>query len=210
VLVVDDHALFRRSLRTLLEEAGRHAVTEAADGRQAIQAVRETMPDVVLMDLNMPGLGGVDATREIMRLAPLTRVVIVTVSDRDEDVMQAIVAGACGYVLKDASVDEVLRAISAAAAGESLLSPYIAGKLLQRVRAATEPPPPLEPGDAHLTPRELEILRLVASGKDNAQIAAALSISAKTVKNHVSSIFAKLHIQNRIQAAVYAVRTGLA
>jgi NarL family two-component system response regulator LiaR len=175
-----------------------------------VQEVLANNPEVVLMDLNMPALNGVDATREIMRLAPLTRVVILTVSDRDEDVMEAIYAGACGYLLKDSSVEEVLRGISAAAAGESLISPYIAARLLQRLRAASEAGDVPGEARAKLSNRELDVLKLIAMGKDNAQIARELSISPKTVKNHISSIFVKLHIENRIQAAVYAVRSGIA
>ena len=207
VLLVDDHDLFRTGLRTLLEEQGIHIVAEASDGAAAVARVREHAPDVVLMDINMPVMNGVEATREITRLAPLSHVVVLTISDDDGDVIDAVLAGASGYLLKDASVDELLRGIQAAAAGDSLMSPTIASKVIQRVRAAS-------PGDtgrprAELSERELDVLRLVANGKDNAHIARELHISPKTVKNHISNILMKLGIENRIQAAVYAVRTGL-
>ena len=206
VLLVDDHDLFRAGLRTLLEEQGVRVVGEAADGAQALARVREHAPDVVLMDINMPVMNGVDATREIARSSPLARVVVLTISDADADVIDAILAGACGYLLKDASIDELLRGIDAAVAGDSLMSPVVAGKLVQRIRASTS-----DPGlrRAELSERELDVLRLIANGKDNATIAGALHISPKTVKNHISNILMKLQIQNRIQAAVYAVRSGI-
>jgi DNA-binding NarL/FixJ family response regulator len=206
VLLVDDHDLFRAGLRTLLEELGVRIVAEAADGAQAVARVREHAPDVVLMDINMPVMTGVEATREIARLAPLTRVVVLTISDSDDDVIDAILAGAYGYLLKDSSIDELLRGIDAAAGGDSLVSPAVATKLVQRIRASTASPgtPRVE-----LSERELDVLRLIAGGNDNATIAAALHISPKTVKNHISNILMKLGIENRIQAAVYAVRSGL-
>ena len=206
VLLVDDHDLFRAGLRTLLEEQGVRIVAEAPDGAQAVARVREHAPDVVLMDINMPVMTGVDATREIARLAPLTRVVVLTISDSDGDVIDAILAGACGYLLKDSSIDELLRGIDAAAGGDSLMSPAVATKLVQRVRASS-----VAPGTprTELSERELDVLRLIANGNDNAAIAAALHISPKTVKNHISNILMKLGIENRIQAAVYAVRSGL-
>ena len=208
VLLVDDHDLFRTGLRNLLEEQGVQIVGEAANGQDAIRCVREVAPDVVVMDLSMPGMSGVDATREITSIAPLTRVVVLTISDQDEDVMDAIVAGACGYLVKDSSIQELIRGITAASVGESLISPPIAAKVLQRMRAVT-----LDKGAerirAELSERELEVLRLIANGKDNSQIAEALHISPKTVKNHISNILMKLQIENRIQAAVYAVRSGI-
>jgi DNA-binding NarL/FixJ family response regulator len=210
VLLVDDHDLFRTGLRTLLEEQGVEIVGEAANGDQAVRLVEEHAPDVVLMDLEMPGKRGIDATREINAVAPLTRVVVLTISDQDADVMDAVVAGACGYLLKDASIQDLLRGISAASRGESLISPAIAAKVLQRVRASS---PDLEAAETlmtQLSDRELQVLKLIANGKDNAQIAGELFISAKTVKNHISNILLKLSIENRIQAAVYAVRSGLA
>ena len=209
VLLVDDHDLFRTGLRNLLEERGLHVVGEAATGAEAVRAVRELAPDVVVMDLNMPGMSGVEATRQITGLSPLTRVVVLTISDQDGDVLNAILAGACGYLLKDASIDELLRGIEAAAAGDSLISPAIATKVLQRVRAASAEPSIEETIRSELSDREIEVLKLIANGKDNAQIAAELHISPKTVKNHISNILMKLQIENRIQAAVYAVRSGI-
>jgi len=171
---VDDHDLFRTGLRNLLEEQAVQVVGEADNGTDALRLVREVAPDVVVMDLNMPGISGVEATRQISMFAPLTRVLVLTISDQDGDVMDAIMAGACGYLLKDAAIDDLLRGIHSAAVGESI-----------------------------------QVLKLIANGKDNAQIAADLHISPKTVKNHISNILMKLQIQNRIQAAVYAVRSGI-
>ena len=209
VLLVDDHDLFRSGLRNLLAEQGLQIVAEAAAGSDAIRIVRELAPDVVVMDLNMPGMTGVEATRHITALAPLTRVVVLTISDQDADVLDAILAGACGYLLKDASIDELLRGIHAAAQGESLISPTIAGKVLQRVRAASAQPDFEKTIRSELSEREIEVLKLIANGKDNAQIAGELHISPKTVKNHISNILMKLQIENRIQAAVFAVRSGI-
>jgi len=209
VLIVDDHDLFRTGLRNLLEEEGVVIVGEAGTGAEAVRIVRELAPDVVVMDLNMPGMGGVDATRHITEAAPLTRVVMLTISDEDSDVMDAILAGACGYLLKDASIQDLVTGIGAAARGESLISPHIAAKVLQRVRATSAQPEIAEIIHAELSDREIEVLKLIANGKDNALIAAELHISPKTVKNHISNILMKLQIDNRIQAAVYAVRSGI-
>ncbi len=208
VLLVDDHDLFRTGLRSLLEDQGVTIVAEASDGFDAVIKARELSPEIVLMDINMPGMNGVEATREITRERPLTRVVVLTISDSDGDVIDAVLAGACGYLLKDASIDELLRGIDAAAAGDSLMSPQVTGRLLQRVRATSAPDTHPLPR-AELSARELDVLKLIANGKDNAEIARALFISPKTVKNHISNILMKLGIQNRIQAAVYAVRSGI-
>jgi DNA-binding NarL/FixJ family response regulator len=209
VLIVDDHDLFRTGLRNLLEEQGVLIVGEAGTGAEAVRIVRELAPDVVVMDLNMPGMGGVEATRHITEAAPLTRVVMLTISDEDSDVMDAILAGACGYLLKDASIQDLVAGIRAAARGESLISPHIAAKVLQRLRATSAQPEIAEIIHAELSDREIEVLKLIANGKDNALIAAELHISPKTVKNHISNILMKLQIDNRIQAAVYAVRSGI-
>jgi DNA-binding NarL/FixJ family response regulator len=209
VLIVDDHDLFRTGLRNLLEEQGVQISGEAASGSEAVRSVRELAPDVVVMDLNMPDMGGVEATRHISAVAPLTRVLVLTISDEDADVMDAILAGACGYLLKDASIEELMAGIRAAWRGESLISPGIAAKVLQRVRATSANPEIADTIRSELSDREIEVLKLIANGKDNAVIAAELHISPKTVKNHISNILMKLQIDNRIQAAVYAVRSGI-
>jgi DNA-binding NarL/FixJ family response regulator len=209
VLIVDDHDLFRTGLRNLLEEQGVQIVGEAASGAEAVKIVRDLAPDVVVMDLNMPGMGGVDATRHITSIAPLTRVVMLTISEEDSDVMDAILAGACGYLLKDSSIQDLMAGIRAASRGESLISPNIAAKVLQRIRATSTQPEIANQIRAELSDREIEVLKLIANGKDNAVIANELHISPKTVKNHISNILMKLQIDNRIQAAVYAVRSGI-
>jgi DNA-binding NarL/FixJ family response regulator len=209
VVVVDDHDLFRTGLRNLLEEQGVNVVGDAANGETAIRLARELAPDVVIMDLNMPGLTGVETTRKLAGIAPLTRVVVLTISADDDDVMDAVMAGACGYLLKDSSIQDLIVGIRAAAAGESLISPQIAGKLLQRLRSQSTSGDAAATIRAELSDREIEVLKLIANGKDNAQIARDLFISPKTVKNHISNILMKLQIENRIQAAVYAVRSGI-
>ncbi|MGH3052041.1 MAG: response regulator [Gaiellaceae bacterium] len=209
VVIVDDHDLFRTGLKNLLEEQGVQVIGEAANGRDALRLVSELAPDVVIMDLNMPGISGVDTTRQLAAVAPLARVVVLTISADDDDVMNAVVAGACGYLLKDSSIQDLVAGIIAAAAGESLISPQIASKVLQRLRSQTAHVDAAETIRAELSDREIEVLKLIANGKDNAQIAGELFISPKTVKNHISNILMKLQIDNRIQAAVYAVRSGI-
>jgi DNA-binding NarL/FixJ family response regulator len=209
VVIVDDHDLFRTGLRNLLEEQGIQVVGEAAAGSDAVRSVRELAPDVVVMDLNMPGMTGVEATRQITGIAPLTRVLVLTISDQDSDVLDAILAGACGYLLKDSSIQDLMSGIRAASIGESLISPNIASKVLQRVRSTSSVSAIAETIRAELSDREIQVLKLIANGKDNAMIAAELHISPKTVKNHISNILMKLQIDNRIQAAVYAVKSGI-
>ena len=209
VLLVDDHDLFRTGLKNLLEEQGVQVVGEAPNGQTALRLVPELVPDVVIMDLNMPGLSGVETTRHLTGMAPLARVVVLTISVDDDDVMDAVMAGACGYLLKDSSIDELLTGIRAAADGESLISPQIAVKVLQRLRSQGKSEDAAETIRAELSDREIEVLKLIANGKDNAEIARELFISPKTVKNHISNILMKLQIENRIQAAVYAVRSGI-
>jgi len=210
VLLVDDHDLFRTGLRNLLEEQDSlEVVGEAATGLEAVEQVRDLSPDVVVMDLNMPGMGGVEATRHIAEIAPLARVLVLTISDEDSDVTDAVLAGACGYLLKDSKIEILIDGICAAARGEALISPHIAAKVLQRIRATSAQPEIEEMIRAELSAREIEVLKLIANGKDNALIAAELHISPKTVKNHISNILMKLQIDNRIQAAVYAVRSGI-
>jgi two-component system, NarL family, nitrate/nitrite response regulator NarL len=209
VVLVDDHDMFRAALRTLLEDHGPiRVVGEASNGEGGVDLARELTPDVVIMDLSMPGRGGVEATRQIVAESPYSAVVVLTVSDDAGDVVDAIVAGACGYLLKSASADELAAGIRAAATGNAIISPTIAARLLRHVREAADPA--RERADMpHLSTRELEVLRLVAAGRDNAEIAAVLEISPKTVKNHISNILMKLQMQNRIQAAVFAVRRGI-
>ena len=209
VLLVDDHDIYRAGLRGLLVEQGVDIVGEASTGEAALELVQEKGPNVVVMDLNMPGIGGIEATRRITTLAPLTRVVMLTVSSDQPDVLEAILAGACGYLLKSATTQEIVAGIGAAARGDALLSPSIAAKLLERVRETPPERTAPDPAAAELTDRELEVLRLLASGMDNGEIGNALFISGSTVKNHISSILVKLQIENRIQAAVYAVRAGI-
>ena len=209
VVLVDDHALFRSGLRELLEQYGVDVAGEAEDGASALEVVRDTAPDVVLMDVTMPGMSGIEATMRIRAVAPTAQVIMLTVSPDEQDVEEAIYAGACGYLLKDAPTREILAAIRAAAAGESHLSPRIAANILQRVRTSPDRPPNPEEARAELTARETEVLRLIAEGKDNTQIAKELFISVQTVKNHVSNILAKLEVENRVQAAVLAVQRRL-
>jgi len=210
VLLVDDHEIYRAGLRGLLVEAGTDIVGEAATGEGALELVEEKHPNVVIMDLNMPGIGGIEATRQITTLAPLTRVIMLTVSSAAPDITDAVLAGACGYLLKSATTQEIVSGIAAAARGDALLSPSVAARLLERVRETPVRPSVPDPASASLTDREIEVLRLLASGMDNAEIGRTLFISPSTVKNHISSILLKLQIENRIQAAVYAVRSGLA
>lgn len=203
-MVVDDHELFRGGLVGLLEERGIRVVAEAALAQEAIEMVDERNPDVILMDLNMPGMSGVEALQRLTAIAPLKRVVVITVMADEESVMGALLAGACGYVLKDQPIDQIVESIRAAARGESLLSPRIASRLVRRLR---EPEDTDSHGtDPQLTARELEVLQLVAQGVDNQEIAKSLYLSEHTVKNHVSNILLKLQVENRLQAAVRAVR----
>ena len=208
VIVVDDHEMFRRGLIGLLEERGIQVFGEAMLAADAIEQATEMGPGVVLMDLTMPGMSGIEATQRLAAVAPLARVLVLTVSADDRHVMDALLAGACGYLLKDSTVDQIVEGIRAAARGESSISPSIAGHLIRRLREPSE----IEPAIAgpELTPRELEVLDLVARGLDNSEIAEALFLSQHTIKNHVSSILIKLQVQNRLQAAVRAVRSGLA
>ena len=209
VVLVDDHELFRGGLRDILEDQGITVVGEAPDGARGVELVAELAPDVAVMDLNMPGMSGVEATRVLAARAPATRVLVLTISSDDGDVMEAMLAGACGYLLKDASVEELAAGIRATAAGESSISPRIAGRLLRRLREDHPDASAPKTADGDLSEREIEVLRLLAEGKGNAEIADQLFISPKTVKNHIASILAKLQIENRIQAAVYAVRHGI-
>ena len=209
VMVVDDHRLFREGVRKLLEEHQVTVVAEAEDAASAVALAAECTPDVALMDLSLPGASGIDATKRVLRVSPHTGVLILSVSAAEDDIFEAIHAGACGYLLKDSSAEEILAGIGAAAAGQSTLSPQVAALLLRRFRRSPRATELAEPVVPKLTERELEVLSLIAAGKENAEIADALVISQHTVKNHVSAILDKLGLENRIQAAVFGVRKGL-
>jgi DNA-binding NarL/FixJ family response regulator len=210
VLVVDDHDLFRTGLASLLsEQEDIEVVAQASNGRLGVRLARELRPRVILMDLRLPGIDGVDATRAIVERDPSVRVIALTVADGEADVAAAVLAGACGYLVKDAPMDNVVLAVRAAARGESWLSQGAAAALMERLRSQHVEPEPEVCGAESLSPRELEVLRLMARGMENSEIAAELQISPRTAKNHVSSILGKLGLTNRIEAATYAVRRGL-
>ena len=209
MVVVDDQELVRTAVKKSLGDHEMEIVGEAVDGENAVELVAELAPDVVVMDLGLPGMSGIEATRKLATVAPVCRVLVLTGSGEQHDVLDAIMAGACGYLLKNATAEEIADAVRAAAAGESVISRSVAGRLLDQVRGRDTD---AEPGDAiraTLTEREVEVLKLVASGKENSEIARDLFISRKTVQNHMSSILAKLQLENRIQAAVAAVRGGI-
>ena len=207
VLVVDDHAVVREGLRALISaKPGMTVVGEAADGVEAVQKARSLQPDVILMDLVMPRKDGIEAIDEITGENPKARVLVLTSFAADDKVFPAIKAGAQGYVLKASPSRVLIRAILDVHRGEPSLSPTIASKLMQELGRS----PDLRPAEEPLTGREVEVLRLVAQGLSNADIAGALSISPPTVRSHVSSILGKLHLANRTQAALYALREGIA
>ena len=215
VLIVDDHAMVRQGLRTFLSLHDTiEVVGEAANGVEAVEQVRQLRPNVVLMDLVMPELDGIEATRRIRTLSPETQVLALTSFTEDEKVFPAIEAGALGYLLKDVLPDDLVQAIEAAYRGEAQLHPDITKKLMGQVAARArhpEPAPPhaSKPAPDELTERELEVLRLIATGLSNREIAQALTIAEKTVKTHVSNILSKLHLADRTQAAIYALHEGL-
>jgi DNA-binding NarL/FixJ family response regulator len=184
-------------------------VGEAPNGKVAVQMAHDLHPDVVVMDYSMPVMDGIEATRAIMADDPAARVFMLTITADETHVLDAMLAGACGYELKDASAANLVYGITAAAQGQSLISPRIAAHLVKRLREVGTARPAAADQAGDLTTREVEILRLVAEGKENSQIATELYISPKTVKNHVASILDKLSIENRIQAAVFAVRVGI-
>jgi DNA-binding NarL/FixJ family response regulator len=208
LLIADDHAAFRAGLRALLETAGDVTVVgEAGTGHEAIAAVVALHPDVVLMDVNMPGLDGVEATRRIVDASPHVAVLVLTMHEDDETVFAAVRAGARGYLLKGSQRAEILRAVRAVVAGEAIFGPAVARRLMAYfARPAPRPDPAAFP---ELTEREREILDLVARGRSNADITAALVLSPKTVRNHVSNIFSKLQVRDRSEAIVRAREAGM-
>jgi DNA-binding NarL/FixJ family response regulator len=211
VLIADDHELFRRGLRMVLDdETDIEVVGEAGDGQQAVELARDQLPDVVVMDVRMPVLSGIEATRRIKEEEPNTRILVLTISDEEDDLYEAIRAGASGYLLKEISIDEIGDAVRSIDGGQSMISPSMASKLLDEFAAMVrkeqrkaEVPAP------RLTPREMEVLQHVAQGMNNREIAKALFISENTVKNHVRNILEKLHLHSRMEAVVYAVREKL-
>jgi DNA-binding NarL/FixJ family response regulator len=211
VLVVDDHALFRRGLEIVLaQESDIEVVGEAGDGAEAVEQAADLLPDVVLMDVRMPRRSGIEACTAIKDVVPSARIIMLTISDEEGDLYDAIKAGATGYLLKEISIDEVATEIRAVAGGQSLISPAMASKLLtefatliKRDGNRQQVPAP------RLTERELEVLRLVARGLNNRDIAKQLFISENTVKNHIRNILEKLQLHSRMEAVVYAVREKL-
>ena len=211
VLIVDDHALFRRGLMLVLEsEDGIDVVGEADDGEDAIAKAEQLAPDVVLMDVRMPRISGIEATRRLAEALPTTKIIMLTVSDEEEDLYEAIKAGATGYLLKEISIEEVADAVRAVTQGQTLISPSMASKLIAEFtnlakRATDRQQVPVP----RLTERELDVLRLVAQGITNREIAEQLFIAENTVKNHVRNILEKLHLHSRMEAVLYAVREKL-
>lgn len=205
VLIADDHPVVRRGLRTFLElQDDIDVVGEASNGEEAVERVRDLLPDVALVDLVMPQLGGIEAIRRIRALSPSTKVIVLTSFADDENVFPAVKAGAAGYLLKDVEPDALLEGIRKVYRGEALLHPAIAAKLMAELSEQER-----RSSDEVLTERELDVLRLLARGLSNKEIASELFISEKTVKTHVSNILAKLHLADRTQAALYAVRQRL-
>ncbi|HEV8635097.1 MAG TPA: response regulator transcription factor [Chloroflexota bacterium] len=206
VLIADDHPLFRDGLRGLLESVGIEVVGEAATGEEAVERAEALQPDVVLMDLSMPGTNGIEATRRIVEAMPRANVLVVTMYEDDESVFAALRAGARGYLLKGADQEETLRAIRAVAHGEAIFGPGVAERLIRYFAAPRPEPARLFP---ELTEREVEILRLIARGRTNQEIADGLVLSLKTVRNHVSNICGKLQVADRTQAVLRAREAGL-
>ncbi|HZD79066.1 MAG TPA: response regulator transcription factor [Actinomycetota bacterium] len=210
VLLADDHRMLREGLRRSLEEQGFDVVGEAGDGEEALTAAQELQPAVVLMDVTMPVLDGVEATRQIRERAPDVRIVMLTMHADAEVVAQAIRAGASGYLTKDCSIEEVTDAIRLAASGETVLSPDLAATMLNEVRKLAQEEAREEPARQEIiTKREEEVLQAIADGLSPAEVAKQLYISQKTVKNHLASIYQKLDARDRTQAVVRAVRMGI-
>jgi DNA-binding NarL/FixJ family response regulator len=203
VVIADDHPFYLQGLSKLLSGSGIEVAAEAANGWAALRAVARERPDVAIIDLAMPGLSGVEVTRRLTACSPPHKVVILSISTAEADVDAALRAGARGYFLKDRSVEELVAGIQAVAEGEAMFSPRIGSLLLRRVRERGVSDP------VHLSARELEVLRLVVEGRSNEKIGEGLCIDAGTARNHVSRILSKLGVDNRVQAAVRAVREGL-
>ena len=212
LLLCDDHALFRQGLRSILEtENDFRVIGEAATGREALRYALETRPDVILMDIQMPELDGVAAAQAILGEQPDAKVIILTMYRQDSYVFEAIKLGARGYLLKDSDAHELISAVRRVAEGETLLGPEMAASILEEFKKVTQQPPEHpEHRFSELTEREADILRLLAQGSSNQEIAEALNVSEKTVRNRLSEIFSKLRLNNRTQAVLYALREGIA
>jgi NarL family two-component system response regulator LiaR len=211
LLLCDDHAMFRQGVRSILETEEDLRITgEAATGREAVRHALQTRPDVVLMDIQMPELDGVAATKEILAEWPEAKVIILTMYRQDRYVFEAIKAGARGYLLKDSGADDLVAAIRRVADGEALLSPELAASVLDEFHKVGSLPDHPEHKISGLSEREADILRLLAKGSTNQEIAHALDVSEKTVRNRLSEIFSKLRLNNRTEAALYALREGIA
>ncbi len=209
ILLADDHTLFRKGIRTILDQMDDVKVEgEAASGQEAVALAHELVPDVILMDIKMPEISGIEATRHILKENPHIGVILVTMFDDPESVFAGMRAGARGYVLKEAEPEELRRAIDAAHRGEVILCPIIAQKVLERFGSDPKPQQPGMPYE-QLSQRELQVLQLAADGLSNKEIAEKLVISEKTVKNHIANIFSKLNVNDRTQAILYALRKGL-
>jgi DNA-binding NarL/FixJ family response regulator len=209
VLLADDHALFRAGIASLLGAAGHEVVGEAGDGIAALERTRELRPDLVLMDITMPRCGGLEATRLIKAEMPEVKIVIVTVSQDDADLFEAVKSGAEGYLLKDMSNEDFERTLKGIAEGEAPLSQGLAGKILEEFARVSRGEGAAEGERDALTDREREVLQLVTEGKTNREIAAALFIAESTVNFHMKNILSKLHLRNRAEAVAYALRSGL-
>lgn len=206
VLLVDDHALFRRGVRTILETAEDLSVVgEASNGKQAVELYAELHPDLVLMDIRMPVMGGLEAVRRLRAMDPQVRILILTVSEEDDDLFEAIRAGANGYLLKNVDPDELISSIQKVAAGEAVIPGLLAARIMAELHKEASPEEVLDP----LTGRELEVLGYLSTGASNREIAKQLFISEHTVRNHIQNILSKLHLTNRVQAAAYAIRQGI-
>jgi DNA-binding NarL/FixJ family response regulator len=209
VLLVDDHALFRRGVASMLAaETDFEVVGEAGDGQRALEMARELMPDVILMDISMPAMDGMEATRRIKAEIPYVRIVVLTVSDGERNLFEAVKSGAQGYLLKSIDPAALYETLRGVVRGEAPISRLMAGRLLDEFARQAKRAAPAAPA-AELTGREKEVLEHVTRGRSNKEIAAALVISENTVKNHLKNILEKLHLENRVQAATFALRQGL-
>ncbi len=204
IVIVDDHEVVRQGLRYMLEQRSDiEVIGEGSDGKEAIALTSELLPDIILLDLLMPNMGGIEAVREIKRLTPSTKIIVLTSFYENDQIFGAIKAGALSYLLKEGNTDDLLQAIYSAARGESILHPLVAAQLLKEVRDQAESPL------KDLTPRELEVLTRIARGHSNSEIAAELAISEPTVRMHVANILMKLHVADRTQAAIFALQKKL-